>query len=29
MPSYASQSEETLRLLGIFLEESKGEGGGE
>jgi len=28
MPAYASQSEETLRLLGIFLEESKGEGGG-
>jgi len=28
MPSYESQGEEVLRLLGIFLEESKGEGGG-
>jgi hypothetical protein len=29
MPPYANLGEENLRLLGIFLEESKGEGGGE
>ena len=29
MPSYESQGEEVLMLLGTFLEESKGEGGGE
>jgi hypothetical protein len=28
MPPYANLGEENLRLLGIFLEESKGEGGG-
>jgi menaquinol-cytochrome c reductase cytochrome b/c subunit len=28
MPVYQSQGEEVLRLLGVFLEESKGEGGG-
>jgi hypothetical protein len=28
MPAYADLGEENLRLLGIFLEESKGEGGG-
>jgi hypothetical protein len=29
MPSYAGLGEENLQLLGTFLEESKGEGGGE
>jgi cbb3-type cytochrome oxidase cytochrome c subunit len=29
MPAYADLGEENLRLLGVFLEESKGEGGGE
>jgi menaquinol-cytochrome c reductase cytochrome b/c subunit len=29
MPAYESQGEEVLMLLGTFLEESKGEGGGE
>ena len=29
MPSFANLGEENLRLLGIFLSESKGEGGGE
>jgi menaquinol-cytochrome c reductase cytochrome b/c subunit len=28
MPSYAALGEENLRALGVFLEESKGEGGG-
>ena len=29
MPSFANLGEENLRLLGIFLSESKGAGGGE
>ena len=29
MPAYANLGEENLQLLGVFLEESKGEGGGE
>ena len=29
MPQYASQGDEVLNLLGVFLSESKGEGGGE
>jgi hypothetical protein len=29
MPPYANLGEENLQLLGVFLEESKGEGGGE
>jgi cytochrome c2 len=28
MPAFANLGEQNLRLLGIFLEESKGEGGG-
>ena len=28
MPSYASLGEENLRVIGVFLSESKGEGGG-